>query len=101
MGVKKGAFDATIFGGSTINTPSMLAVEDYIDALKWSKSIGGLDGLIKRSNDNLFILKQYVKENDFIEFLAQDESTISSTSICLSLSGIDADKIKAMTKLLE
>ena len=99
--VKKGAFDSSIFVGSTINTPSMLAVEDYIDALNWSKSIGGLNGLMERSNANLNVLKKYVSENDFIDFLATDESTISNTSICLSLNGVDGDQIKSMTKLLE
>ena len=87
--VKKGAFDSSIFVGSTINTPSMLAVEDYIDALNWSKSIGGLNGLMERSNANLNVLKKYVSENDFIDFLATDESTISNTSICLSLNGVE------------
>jgi phosphoserine aminotransferase len=99
--VKKGAFDSSIFVGSTINTPSMLAVEDYIDALNWSKSIGGLNGLMDRSNANLNVMKKYVSENDFIDFLATDESTISNTSICLSLNGVDGDQIKSMTKLLE
>jgi phosphoserine aminotransferase len=98
--VKKGAFDSSIFVGSTINTPSMLAVEDYIDALNWSKSIGGLNGLMDRSNANLNVMKKYVTENDFIDFLATDESTISNTSICLSLNGVDGDQIKSMTKLL-
>ena len=99
--VKKGVFDSSIFTGSTINTPSMLAVEDYIDSLNWSKSMGGLNALIDRSNANLNVLKKYVIDNNFIDFLATEENTISNTSICLSFNDINGEQIKAMTKLLE
>jgi len=98
--VKKGKIDAGIFKGATINTPSMLCVEDYIDALEWTESIGGLDALIKLSQDNLAVIEKFVEENDFIDFLAKDKETRSSTSICLTLD-LTADQIKAFVALLD
>jgi len=75
-----------IFEGETINTPSLLCVEDCIDALVWIKSIGGLDSSIKRSQKNLQEVKFWVKENkNWINFLSEREDTISSTSICLKI----------------
>jgi len=61
-------------------------VEDFIDALEWAKKIGGLQGLIDISNENLRIIKDWVKKTDWVDFLAQDEMTISNTSICLRFS---------------
>jgi len=98
--VKKGKIDAGIFKGATINTPSMLCVEDYIDALTWADSIGGLPALIKLSQDNLAVIESFVKENEWIDFLAQDPATRSSTSVCLKLD-LSADQIKAFVTLLE
>ncbi len=72
-----------IFKGDTINTPSMLCVEDQLDALKWAESIGGLTGLIKRSQANLAALEAWVAKSDWAAFLAGDPATRSSTSICL------------------
>jgi phosphoserine aminotransferase len=63
--------DKSIFQGDTINTPSMLCVEDYIDALEWAESIGGLNGLIKKSQSNLKVLEKFVERNDWIKFLAE------------------------------
>lgn len=97
---KKGKVDTSIFEGSTINTPSMLAVEDYIDALDWSESIGGLPALIKKSEENLAVLEKFVKENDWIEFLAKDPATRSCTSVCLTLD-LDAAQIKKFVSMLE
>lgn len=97
----KGKFDASIFNGDTINTPSMMTVEDCIDGLQWAKSQGGLKGLINISQNNLKIVSDYVKQNDFIDFLAVDKASRSSTSICLKFRGIDADQVKGITKLLE
>jgi phosphoserine aminotransferase len=74
-----------IFEGETINTPSMLALEDYLDALKWAESIGGLKSLITRSGDNLGVLTRWVGETDWVEFLAADESIRSNTSVCLKI----------------
>ena len=74
-----------IFEGDTINTPSMLCVEDQLDALHWAKSIGGLPALIKRSQDNLAVLEKWVEQSDWADFLAEDKKTRSSTSICLTI----------------
>lgn len=94
-------FSPGIFEGTVINTPSMLCVEDFIDALTWSESIGGLEGLKKRSNDNLAVIAKFVKENDWISFLARDPATVSNTSVCLTLDGLDAAQLKKFTTLLE
>ena len=107
---KGGKLNASIFEGATINTPSMLCVEDYIDTLNWSKDIGGLQGLIKRANDNFAAIETFVAETPWIENLAIDPSTRSNTSICLSIvddriSALDADEqtafAKGMVQLLE
>jgi len=98
--VKKGKVDAGIFKGMTINTPSMLAVEDYIDALKWADSIGGVPGLIKKSQENLAVVEKFVSENDWINFLPKDPATRSSTSVCLTLD-LTADQIKSFVAMLE
>ena len=74
-----------IFKGATINTPSMLAVEDQLDALNWAKELGGLPALISRSNENLAVVNRWIAESDWISFLAEDEACISSTSICLQI----------------
>lgn len=83
---KDGKLNETIFQGDTINTPSMLAVEDALDGLKWAKSLGGLSALIKRSNDNLKVLSDWTKRAGWINFLAKREETISNTSICFEIS---------------
>jgi phosphoserine aminotransferase len=80
-----GKLNEGIFQGETINTPSMLAVEDAIDGLKWAKSLGGLKGLVARSNKNLEVLSNWVKKSDWIGFLAKEPSTISNTSICFQI----------------
>ena len=79
---KGGKLIEGIFEGSTINTPSMLCVEDAIDGLKWAKSIGGLSKLIERSNNNLQVLEDWVAKSDWIDFLVEDKSLRSNTSIC-------------------
>ncbi|GBG31594.1 Phosphoserine aminotransferase [Hondaea fermentalgiana] len=98
---KKGKLNGDIFKGSTINTPSMLCVEDCLDALKWADSVGGLDGMIDRSEKNLQIVREWVEATPYASFLAQEPSTVSCTSICLSLDGISKDNIKKMTSFLE
>mmetsp|Transcript_20400 Transcript_20400/g.34151 ORF Transcript_20400/g.34151 Transcript_20400/m.34151 type:complete len:952 (+) Transcript_20400:133-2988(+) len=98
--VKKGKIDSALFTGATINTPSMLCVEDYLDALQWSDSVGGLRGLIKRSEDNLGVLEEFVAKNDWIHFLASDPSIRSNTSVCLTLD-LDKDQVKKFVSLLE
>jgi phosphoserine aminotransferase len=98
--VKKGKVDTSIFKGSTINTPSMLAVEDYIDALQWADSIGGVPALIKKSQENLGVMEAFVAKNEWINFLAKDPATRSCTSVCLTLD-LSADQIKKFVSLLE
>lgn len=82
---KKGKLGLDLFAGSTINTPSMLAVEDQLDALAWAESIGGLSGLVNRSEANLAAISGWVEKTDWVSFLAADPATRSSTSICLSV----------------
>jgi len=74
-----------IFVGDTINTPSMLCVEDYIDALQWAKLIGSLDGLIKRADSNLKVLADWVAKTPWVDFLASRPEIRSNTSVCLKV----------------
>lgn len=83
--VKKGKLDSAIFEGATINTPSMLAVEDALDGLRWAEGIGGLPGLIARSQANLTAIAAWVDRTDWVDFLAVDPATRSNTSICLKI----------------
>ncbi len=82
---KDGKLNEGIFEGATINTPSMLCVEDYIDALNWAKSIGGLDGLMQRADDNLAAIADWVGETPWVEFLAEVDATRSNTGVCLKI----------------
>ncbi len=84
-----GKLSEGIFKGETINTPSMLCVEDYLDALGWAKSIGGLEGLKARANANLAEIEAFVAANDWIDFLAQDAAIRSNTSVCLTFTAPD------------
>jgi phosphoserine aminotransferase len=86
---KGGKVTEGLFAGETINTPSMLCVEDYLDALKWAKSIGGLKALIARADANAKVIFDFVKTNDWIANLAQVDETRSNTSVCLKI--VDAD----------
>ncbi len=97
---KKGKLIDGIFRGETINTPSMLCVADYLDALRWIDSIGGLKGAIRRSEENLAVIADFVSKSDWLSFLAQDQNTVSNTSVCLSVEA-SPDQVKEMTKLLE
>ena len=74
-----------IFEGATINTPSMLVIEDYIDALKWAAGLGGLDALCARADQNLSILERWVSATSWVEFLAVDPTIRSNTSVCLNI----------------
>ncbi len=74
-----------IFKGETINTPSMLAVEDVLDALRWAKSIGGLDGMIARANTNAKVISDFVDASDWLDYLAVSEEIRSPTSVCLKI----------------
>ena len=99
--VSKGALAEGVFKGETINTPSMLAVEDAIFALEWAKSLGGLDGLKARSDANAAALDTIVAERGWLSHLAADPASRSKTSVCLSVAGADADFIKKFAGLLE
>jgi len=107
---KKGALMEEIFEGSTINTPSMLAAEDCLDALRWAESIGGEAALIKRSEANLAAITEWVERTPWVEFLCREPENRSSTSICLKItapwfSALSEDQqraaIKKMVGLLE
>lgn len=94
-----------IFEGATINTPSMLCVEDYLDALAWSAQVGGLSGLIARADANTKVLSDWVAATDWVDFLAVDPATRSNTSVCLTIvdpdiTGLDADAQAAFAKAL-
>ncbi len=102
---KGGKLIEGIFKGETINTPSMLAVEDYIDALQWAKSIGGLDALIGRADRNFAVVDAFVEKTPWLANLATDPSTRSNTSVCLTIAdpdvtALDADAQAAFAKAL-
>ena len=91
-----------VFRGETLNTPSMLCVEDYLDVLEWVKSIGGYKGTIERANNNFSIIKQWINKIDWLDFLCVDEVNLSNTSVCLKftddLSKLDEDDQRAFAK---
>ncbi len=99
--VSKGKLAEGVFKGETINTPSMLAVEDVVFALEWAKGLGGLSGLMARSDANAAALGKIVAERSWLGHLAKDEETRSKTSVCITVEGADADFIKAFAGLLE
>src|SRR5246500_2760655 len=82
---KGGKLNEGIFEGETINTPSMLCVEDYLDTLQWAKSIGGLKALIARADANTKAIADWVKRTPWVEFLARDPAIRSNTSVCLEI----------------
>ena len=107
---KGGKLIEGIFSGATINTPSMLCVEDYIDALNWGESLGGLDGLRARVDGNFAVLDAWVARTPWVEFLAEKAETRSNTSVCLRIVDAEiaaleeADQnafVKRLTKLLD
>ena len=89
-----------LFKGETINTPSMLCVADYLDALGWVEQLGGVRATIARSESNLKVISDFVAVNDWISFLAKEAETRSNTSVCLSVD-LPEEQVKAMVKLLE
>jgi phosphoserine aminotransferase len=99
--VSKGALTEGVFKGETINTPSMLAVEDAIFALEWAKGLGGLKGLQARSDANAAALDNIVRERSWLRQLAADPASRSKTSVCLLVEGADEAMIKAMAGALE
>tara|TARA_R110002153_G_scaffold110189_5_gene251204 strand:- start:435 stop:1559 length:1125 start_codon:yes stop_codon:yes gene_type:complete len=97
---KGGKLIEDLFTGATINTPSMLCVVDYLDALNWVGSIGGVTATIARADKNLATIEAFVKQHDWIEFLAQDANIRSNTSVCLTLD-LTPEQVKSVVKLLE
>jgi phosphoserine aminotransferase len=107
---KGGKLNQGIFEGETINTPSMLCVEDYLDALNWAKSIGGLKALMARADANLKVLADWKAKTPWIDFLAADPAIRSNTSVCLKVvdsaiasltTDAQIDFIKKMVGLVE
>lgn len=105
-----GKISEGIFKGETINTPSMICVEDALDGLKWTESVGGVKGLIARSENNLKVIKQWAEKTGWIGFLAEDPATVSCTSICMKVIDPEFQKlskeaqeeaVKKLTGLLE
>ena len=99
-----------IFEGETINTPSMLALEDYLDALSWAEGLGGLKALIARSQDNLGVVDRWIRTSDWAAFLAREQGSRSNTSVCLKITDpwfkglsedAQADAAKKIATLLE
>jgi phosphoserine aminotransferase len=86
---KDGRLDQALFEGSTINTPSMLCLEDYLDALTWVESVGGLKGTIARSDANAAVIAEWVGRTSWVDFLARVPATRSNTSVCLKI--VDPD----------
>ena len=107
---KGGKLNEAIFEGETINTPSMLCLEDYLDALEWAKSIGGQPALMKRADTNLAAIEAWVTKTPWAEFLAHDKNARSNTSVCVAVvdpavKALSADGqaafIKSMAGVLE
>jgi phosphoserine aminotransferase len=102
---KGGKLIEGMFEGETINTPSMLCVEDYIDALQWVKSFGGLEALIARADDNAKVIADWVDRTSWVDFLARVPETRSNTSVCLkvvdpTIAALSADGQAAFAKAL-
>jgi phosphoserine aminotransferase len=107
---KKGRLDHELFEGATINTPSLLAIEDYIDALKWAEGIGGLAALHARANANAHVLTEWVARTTWVDFLVSDAAIRSNTSVCLKVvdervtslaEGAQAEFAKNLAAMLE
>jgi len=107
---KNGKLNEGFFAGSTINTPSMLCVEDYLDTLQWGFDIGGLPALHDRCNANLAVLESWVAKTPWVDFLCSDQSLRSNTGVCLKfadpkIQALDNKNqtalVKSMTALLE
>ena len=89
---KNGKLDEAIFRGETINTPSMLCVADYLDALAWASDIGGLQALMARCDENYAVLNDWIDRTPWVANLAKDPSTRSNTSVCLQV--VDANIVE-------
>jgi phosphoserine aminotransferase len=96
---KGGKLVEGVFQGATINTPSMLCVADYLDALHWVREIGGVAETIRRSERNLAVIEDFVAAHEWIRFLASEPAQRSNTSVCLTLD-LPAERVKTMVGLL-
>jgi phosphoserine aminotransferase len=92
---KGGKINEGLFEGETINTPSLLCVEDYIDALQWAKNLGGLDALIARADANAKAIADWVARTPWVDFLARVPATRSNTSVCLKVVDPDVASLPA------
>ena len=92
---KSGKLDLAIFEGDTINTPSMLCVEDYLDALVWAESVGGLEGLMARADSNAAVIHDWIARTPWIANLAEDRATWSNTSVCLRFADPEVKSLSA------
>lgn len=102
---KGGKLNEGVFRGETINTPSLLCVEDYLDALNWAKAIGGLDQLVARADRNAQVVAEWVEKTPSMDFLAKDPATRSNTSVCLQfadpkITALPADRRTALAKAI-
>lgn len=97
---KNGQLIEGIFRGQTINTPSMLCVADYLDALNWVESLGGLPAAIAKSQANLAVIQNFVAARQWIDFLAEDPQTISNTGVCLTLKATE-EQVNVIVNLLD
>jgi phosphoserine aminotransferase len=97
---KGGKLIEDLFTGATINTPSMLCVVDYLDALKWVESLGGITATIAIADQNLATIGAFVEQHDWVDFLVKDSAIRSNTSVCLTFELTPA-QIKSVVKLLE
>ncbi|MBL0849284.1 MAG: phosphoserine transaminase [Candidatus Liberibacter ctenarytainae] len=107
---QKGKINEGLFSGDTINTPSLLCIEDYIDSLLWLQKIGGLPACIERCNENSSVLFRFIRENSWIQNLAIDPKTRSNTSVCMKIIDPDIESlgknaqiafVKSIVSLLE
>ena len=103
---KGGKLSEGPFKGETINTPSMLCVEDYLDTLAWAKSVGGLPGLIERVNRNANIMEGWVRQTAWVDYVAREDANRATTSVCLSIvddwfTKLSAEEGRAVGKRLE
>lgn len=97
---KAGKLIEDLFSGATINTPSMLCVVDYLDALNWVESLGGEAATIAIADQHLTTIETFVEQHDWVDFLTQDSKIRSNTSVCLTLN-LTSEQIKSVIKLLE
>jgi phosphoserine aminotransferase len=98
--VKRGKIDAELFEGATLNTPSLLCVEDYLDALTWAEGEGGAAGLQRRTRDNFAVVSGWIERTPWVDFMAEDPATRSETSVCMRVLDGPEDLPRRIASLL-